>query len=186
MIYFASDPHFAHNKEFLYGPRGFTNIEEHDEALIGNWNSIINDDDVVYVLGDIMLKDNDAGLECWNQLRGQKKVIWGNHDSIVKQELIAASPNTEILGYATVIKAVSHNFYLSHYPTLTSGFYGEDHRIQNKIINLCGHTHTKDRFIDMDKGIIYHCEFDCHGNSPVSIEEVISDITDHTARRFQE
>ena len=176
MIYFASDPHFAHNKEFLYGPRGFTSIAEHDSCLIRNWNSIINDDDVVYVLGDIMLKDNDAGLECWNQLRGQKKVIWGNHDSILKQELIADSPNTEILGYATVIRAESHNFYLSHYPT----------RIQNKIINLCGHTHTKDRFIDMDKGIIYHCEFDCHGNFPVSIEEVISDITDHTARRFQE
>ena len=186
MIYFTADPHFAHDKDFLYGPRGFTNIADHDACLIRNWNSIVNDDDVVYVLGDIMLKDNEAGIECWNQLRGMKKVIWGNHDSTTKQELIAACPNTEVLGYATVIKAESHNFFLSHYPTLTAGFYGEDHRIQNKLINLCGHTHTKDRFIDMDKGIIYHCEFDCHGNFPVSIEEVISDIEDHTAGRFQE
>ena len=37
-IWFTSDLHFCHDKEFLYKPRGFNSIEEHDTAIIQNWN----------------------------------------------------------------------------------------------------------------------------------------------------
>ena len=36
MIYLTSDTHFCHNKDFLYEPRGFQSIEEHDEAIVKN------------------------------------------------------------------------------------------------------------------------------------------------------
>ena len=36
MIYFTSDTHFCHDKEFLYKPRGFSSIEEHDKTVVEN------------------------------------------------------------------------------------------------------------------------------------------------------
>lgn len=35
-IWFTSDLHFGHNKSFLYEPRGFNSIEEHDATIIKN------------------------------------------------------------------------------------------------------------------------------------------------------
>ena len=37
-IFVTSDLHFGHDRGFLYEPRGFSNIEDHDEAVIANWN----------------------------------------------------------------------------------------------------------------------------------------------------
>ncbi|MCR4689564.1 MAG: metallophosphoesterase family protein [Saccharofermentans sp.] len=175
MIYITSDLHFGHDKEFMYSPRGFKDIEEADNAIVNNWNSIVTDEDDVYVLGDVMLNDDENGIRHWNQLKGNKHLIIGNHDSDVRIKLLKECPDTEVLGHASVIKYDGFSFYLSHYPTITSSFeYNK--RLKLGLINLCGHTHAKDRFIDEAKGRIYHCELDCHGNKPVSIEEIISDL----------
>ena len=34
MIYFTSDLHFNHNKDFIYQARGFENIEEHNKTIV--------------------------------------------------------------------------------------------------------------------------------------------------------
>lgn len=175
MIFVTSDLHFGHDKEFMYVPRGFSNIQEADSAVVGNWNSVVSDEDDVYVLGDIMLNDNENGCRLWNQLKGNKFVIIGNHDSAVRIELLKTCPNTTVLGYADIIKYDGFTFYLSHYPTITSSFE-RDKRLKIGEINLCGHTHTKDRFVDIGKGRIYHCELDAHDNRPVAITEIISDL----------
>lgn len=57
MIYLTSDLHFCHDKDFIYGARGFDSVDDMNAAIIENWNALINDDDEVYVLGDLMLKD---------------------------------------------------------------------------------------------------------------------------------
>lgn len=175
MIFVTSDLHFGHDREFMYGPRGFGSIEESDTTIVGNWNSVVSDDDVVYVLGDIMLNDNEKGLAYWNQLKGKKFMLIGNHDSAVRVELLKECPNTQVLGYADVLQYDGFHFYLSHYPTITSSF--EYHRrLKIGLINLCGHTHTKDRFLDAEKGRIYHCELDAHDIKPVAITEIIDDL----------
>ena len=45
MIYFTSDCHFSHDKEFLWGPRGFKNQWEMNEKIIENWYNIFHPDD---------------------------------------------------------------------------------------------------------------------------------------------
>lgn len=75
MIYLTSDTHFCHNKDFLYKPRGFNSIQEHDEQIIKNWNEIITDEDEIYILGDLILNDNEYGLKCLKQLKGKIHVI---------------------------------------------------------------------------------------------------------------
>ncbi|SCW42623.1 Calcineurin-like phosphoesterase superfamily protein [Ruminococcaceae bacterium YRB3002] len=175
MIYFTSDMHFGHNRDFIYKARGFENIAEHDQALIANWNDIVDDRDTVYVLGDIMLKDNVNGRKCWNQLKGIKKIVWGNHDSQPRRAVLSDCFNTEVLGDAATVRIKGHTYYLSHYPSLT-GNYDQDKARGKIVFNLCGHTHTTDRFSDIDKGPIYHVELDCHDLKPVSIDEIIADF----------
>lgn len=174
MIYFTSDLHFCHDKDFILGPRGFTSSDEMNAAIIRNWNSIVAPGDEVYVLGDLMLRDNEEGLRCWDQLRGTKHVILGNHDSDQRIGLYKKCSNTIIEGYAMKLKINGYTFFLSHYPTLI--YEPEEKPLRNSVINLCGHVHTKDRFLDMDKGLIYHVELEAHDNMPVSVDEILEDI----------
>jgi len=182
MIYFTSDLHFGHDRPFIYKPRGFDNVEAMECGLIDRWNELINDEDEVYVLGDLMLVNISHGVECWNKLRGKKNIILGNHDSAARIKIYSELPDTYILGYAMPFKYKDYHFYLSHYPALTSNCDVDD-PLKTQIINLCGHTHTKDRFSDMDKGLIYHVELDAHDNKPVSIDRIIEDIKGRMEKR---
>ena len=175
-IWVSSDCHFCHDKDFLFKPRGFDNVFDMNEAIIKNWNSLVNYDDTVYLLGDIMLNDNFEGINCLRRLNGNIKIIFGNHDTDTRKDLYKELYNVEVLGYATMIKAKGYTFYLSHYPTLTSN-HDEDKPLKRQVINLCGHSHTTDPFADFDKGLIYHCELDAHNIAPVSIEQIITDIS---------
>ena len=61
-IFLTSDTHFGHDRDFIYEPRGFLSVKESDEEIIRRWNSIVRPDDIVYLLGDVMLNDNDNGI----------------------------------------------------------------------------------------------------------------------------
>ena len=47
-IYLTSDLHLGHDKDFIYKPRGFNSVDEANESIISNWNSIINEDDLKF------------------------------------------------------------------------------------------------------------------------------------------
>ena len=38
-IWFTSDLHFGHEKEFLYSPRGYNNNEEMMQDIVCKWNN---------------------------------------------------------------------------------------------------------------------------------------------------
>lgn len=174
MIYFTSDLHFGHDREFIWGPRGFKSSWDHDETIIKNWNNLITEEDDVYILGDLMLGDNAAGIEKLARLRGKLHIIWGNHDTEPRKQLYEKLHNVvEVLGYAATIKYNGYTFYLSHFPTMTANQNQFD-----KIINLCGHYHTKSCFVDWDNFQlpIFHCELDAHKNKPISFEDILIKI----------
>lgn len=175
MVWFTSDLHLGHNKPFLYEPRGFKNIQEHDNAIIENWNKIIRPNDKVYVLGDLMLNDNEAGIEKIKQLKGQIYVVRGNHDSEVRVNLYNNCNNIIKVTEGQFLRYGKYHFYLSHYPTLCSNFDNEK-PLKTRMISLCGHSHSQDAFANWDKGLIYHVELDAHNNFPVSIDSIIKDI----------
>lgn len=179
-IWFCSDLHFGHSRPFLYEPRGFDNISSHDRAIIDNWNSVINWNDNIYILGDLMLNDDDHGLSCIKQLNGNIHIIRGNHDSAKRMELYQDLWNVVEVCEGKYFRYKKYHFYLSHYPCLTSN-HDDDKPLKARMISLCGHTHTKDKFQDWDKGTIYHCELDAHNMFPVDIETIIEDLK----RRFQ-
>lgn len=169
-IFFTSDLHFGHNKEFLYTPRGFDNIFIHDATIISNWNDAVGKDDIVYILGDLMLRNNDYGMWCIEQLNGHKQVILGNHDSYTRQMLYSHAPFIESIAWADTLRIGKYDFFLCHYPTLTDNF--DRYRKQ---FNLHGHTHSKDKFQFINH-CCYNVALDAHDNKPVEIEEIIHDL----------
>lgn len=173
MIYFTSDLHFGHDKEFIYKPRGFNSIEDHDNTIIENWNNIVTEDDDVYVLGDLMLGDKEYGLNCLKRLRGKIHIVVGNHDTTNKIDLYATKLNNVVeIKPIIILKYNKYKFYLSHYPTITSNL--EKDSLKDCLINLYGHTHQTTKFYN-EMPFMYNVGLDCHQNKPISIDEIISD-----------
>ena len=176
-IWVSSDTHFCHDREFIWGPRGFNSVHEMNEAIIKNWNSVVSWDDEVYLLGDIMLNNDAEGIRCLNRLAGKIYILTGNHDTTNRvQQYVNIRPTILHLGLAYILKYEGYHFYLSHYPTLVGNYDDSDKPLNKRLISLCGHTHTKDPFHDWDKGIIYHCELDAHNCYPIAIDEIINNI----------
>ena len=80
-IYLTSDLHLGHDREFIWKARGFNSIQEMNEAYVERWNSVVDNEDDVYVLGDLMLGNNDIGMNYLNQLNGNIHIVLGNHDT---------------------------------------------------------------------------------------------------------
>lgn len=174
-IWICSDTHFGHQRDFLWGPRGFKNIYEHDRQIIENWNSVVGVEDEVYHLGDVMLNDNEYGLSCLKQLKGKIHIIQGNHDTGSRLELYPQCWNVVEVCAAKYLRVGNQYYFLCHYPTLTSNL-DNNKPLKARVINLCGHTHTKDRWCDWNKGVIYHCELDAHNNFPVEVSQIREEI----------
>ena len=63
-VFVTSDFHFCHDKEFIWKTRGYSSVEEMNEIQIEKFNSLVQPDDTVYILGDLMLGNNDEGIKC--------------------------------------------------------------------------------------------------------------------------
>jgi calcineurin-like phosphoesterase family protein len=169
-IYLTSDTHFGHDREFLWGPRGFKSIEEHDETIIANWNAVVGPEDDVYVLGDLMLGDNQYGLECLRRLNGHLHIIFGNHDTPTRLKLYAELPNVTIEGWATMVHYRKYHFYMSHFPTNTANLEAES--LHQCTLNIAGHTHSKNEFRE-DVPMYFNAAADANNNTPVLLDDVI-------------
>ena len=185
MIYFTSDLHLNHNKDFLYNPRGFDNVWDMNRTIVENWNATVNADDDVYVLGDLMLGGNtEDSLSLIKSLKGNIHIILGNHDTDNRIGEYNKLYNVVSINFAERLRYDGYTFFLCHFPVLCSNV--NDKGLKHRTICLCGHTHTKDRFIDMNKGYIYHVELDAHDMTPVSIDEIIKDLTNFKFVKFTE
>lgn len=80
-VWFTSDLHFWHKNICKYCNRPFETMEEMNQALIDNWNSVVKEDDTVFVLGDMGFCGYDKLEPLMSQLNGKKYLIQGNHDS---------------------------------------------------------------------------------------------------------
>lgn len=174
-IFFTSDLHFNHDREFVYGPRGFKSIEEMNETLIKNWNETVTNTDDIYVLGDFFLgTDYDYIDEVLNKLNGHIHLVVGNHDTPSKITWYTNWNSIVEIVDALRIKYKKREFFLCHYPVLTAGLEQDPNRA---VINLFGHTHSKDKFYE-DRPYMYNVAVDANDNKPVEIEEILTAFND--------
>lgn len=80
-VWFTSDLHFWHKNICKYCNRPFESIEAMNEALIENWNKVVKDDDVVFILGDLGFCGYEKLEPLMKKLKGKKYLVQGNHDS---------------------------------------------------------------------------------------------------------
>lgn len=80
-LFLTSDTHFGHKNilGFEPGRAHFASIEEHDQALVDNWNRVVGKNDEVWDLGDVVWKKRD--LPILGRLHGRKHLVMGNHDN---------------------------------------------------------------------------------------------------------
>jgi len=174
MIYFTADTHFHHTNIIKMGDRPFENIEEMNEALIDNWNSIVHKSDKIYILGDFLFRAKATRAnEILRRLKGVKHLIKGNHDEYIKKPDFDLSLFEWIKDYE-VISYKDARFILFHYPILEWEHY---HR---KSAHLYGHVHkntshirseTPDKFAMMSERAI-NVGVEMNNYRPVSAEEI--------------
>ena len=109
MIWLCSDWHFGHSKGFIYEPRGFNSIEEMNETIVRRHNFLVIHEDDVYVLGDLMLNDNEKGIELIKQMNGKLHIAIGNHDTVSRIELYKTLPNVVDIQYVYTFKYKKYN-----------------------------------------------------------------------------
>jgi len=130
-ILYISDLHFGHKNILTYDERPFYTVSEMDNTLIRNWNEVVKDKDVVYILGDVSWYDSEKTRDILRQLNGRKRLIIGNHDSVSAK---LTDCFEEIAPYAEIIDG-NAKVILSHYPIM---FWNGQHRHS---IHLYGHVH---------------------------------------------
>lgn len=173
-IWFTSDTHFGHDREFIWGPRGFKNVWDMNKAIVSNWNSVVGPEDDVYHLGDVMLGQNEVGLSYLKQLKGYIHIIRGNHDTDARWDSYIDCYNVVEICNAKYLKIYKQNFFLCHYPTMTSNLE-KTAALKEHLLCLYGHTHQQNNFYN-GLPFCYHVGVDSHNCTPVSLEQVLADI----------
>ena len=89
--YLIADTHFGHANVIGYTGRPFRDVSHMDLSLIWNWNETVQNEDLVYVLGDFTLsRRTDIISHLLQRLNGRKILVMGNHDTRKPRDYIAA------------------------------------------------------------------------------------------------
>lgn len=132
---YISDMHLGHANVIKFDNRPFSSVEEMDEELIRRWNEAVTPQDTVYILGDMIWKNEARWPEILRQLKGNKVLTPGNHD--LKRYSGKISKYFQDIRDIKTIKDGEYKVVMSHYPILFyPGSYAEN------TIMLCGHVHT--------------------------------------------
>ena len=164
-VFFVSDTHFWHTNIIKYCNRPFDTVEEMNEKLISNWNSVVNKDDTVFHLGDFAFCGPTKAKVILEQLNGNIILVRGNHDYDSVLKLFNKVYDQ------LIIKIGEELIYLNHYPFLTyAGAYREN------VYQLFGHLHLSNKVEiknQLPLGIKqYDVGVDLNNYTPISWKEV--------------
>lgn len=84
--FFTSDTHFYHENIIEYCNRPFKNVQEMNDKMVENWNSIVGQDDLVYHLGDYCFGSEEKIREINSRLNGHIILVSGNHDQKILKD----------------------------------------------------------------------------------------------------
>jgi calcineurin-like phosphoesterase family protein len=134
-IFVVSDTHFGHENILKFRDsntneliRNFSDVHDMNEYMVQRWNSVVNDDDIVYHLGDVYF---GHGHEVLGRLKGRKRLLLGNHDNGKCQKLQKYFQKIEMWRMFP-----EYNCLLTHVPVHESSLY----KVQ---YNLHGHIHQQ-------------------------------------------
>ena len=173
-IFFTSDTHFGHRNIIDHCHRPFSSVEEMNEAIICNWNQVVERDVLVFHLGDFGV----GGAEEWNEwlgrLNGRICLVMGNHDLWTVRK---GYDRFESISMQMLIEVGKQKIFLCHYPFLC--YSGAN----KKVWQLFGHVHTNPVQSEQGNsfsGKLYPTQYDVgmdnNGFAPMSFVQVRSII----------
>lgn len=134
MNYYTSDLHFGHTNIIKFCNRPWANANEMDQDLIEKWNTRIEEDDHVYILGDFCF-NKSRFVELLGKLKGFKHFVLGNHDP---KGITHATKHLKNVCYHELVHTVKDEgkkIVLCHYPIREwNGYY-------HNTVHFHGHTH---------------------------------------------
>lgn len=183
-LWFTADLHLGHGNIIKYCRRPFLDpvgaerarhdprggwkvpaetVRRHDEALIEAINERVDDDDVLWIVGDFSLAPHEVARGYRERIRCREvNLVRGNHDPASYDTLFSRVIDQGM------VKHLGKKIWLNHYPMRTwdKAYHGAWH--------LFGHVHGRlrdedaanPRLLAMDVGV------DACGYRPVSFEEV--------------
>lgn len=130
---YIADWHYGHANCIRFDNRPFNNVDEMNQELIRRWNSAVQPDDTVYILGDFFWVKTSEAITVLKRLAGNKVLVKGNHDRCKDDAFRKCF--VEIKEYME-IKDNGRDVVLCHYPIpcFKNHFYDWFH--------LYGHVHT--------------------------------------------
>lgn len=115
-LFFTSDTHFWHSNIIKYCNRPFMDIEEMNEEIIKRWNDKIENDDLVFHLGDFAFCGPSQYKILLERLNGKITLVLGNHDWRNIKEGYMSKFNG--IYQQLRIKVDDQRIYLNHFPFL--------------------------------------------------------------------
>jgi calcineurin-like phosphoesterase family protein len=109
--------------------RGFASVEEHDEHIITQWNSVVHKRDTTYILGDVTMEKAEQ-YALLDRLNGAKRVVLGNHD--LPKHVPKLLEHVQSVSGMEKYKGI----FLTHCPIHTMEL---EHRVSR---NIHGHIHN--------------------------------------------
>lgn len=201
-IWFTSDTHWNHKNivrgvtSWEFDPkkdagvqklRDFDTLEEHNEALIANFNSLIKEGDILYHLGDWSFGGHESIKRFRDRLNCKTiHLIFGNHDQHIEP---IDSPYRACFNSTQYVKQISIKI-----DSMTSGRYGKTtffmshyaHRVWNQshhgVIHLYGHSHGSLPGLgrSMDVGVDTNNLFPYHLDEIVAhMKNIPIEVVDH-------
>lgn len=171
-VFFTADTHYHHSN--IAGPsisvwkegfRDFDSVEQMDNILAFNINSLVKENDILFHLGDFAW--GERNVEWFRELIYCKNIylILGNHDKEIRRKNKLRSLFTEVYDFGTEVMINNVRFVLCHYSMRV--WNGSHH---NTSICLFGHSHGKLPGIgkSMDVGV------DTNNFYPYSYDDIIN------------
>lgn len=163
-VYWLSDTHLNHNRDFVYGARGFNSSQEHTDFVINKINEIVRPNDILMHAGDFCLNTEEKGLNsllarihCQNIY-----MTWGNHNNplwkiyqnevanffrSMDDDFTATQPKPDVeiypfryknilfLGNYVELTVDGQYFVMCHYPIHVWNYVKDGCKM------ICGHSH---------------------------------------------
>lgn len=160
-IWIVSDTHFYHQNIIKYCNRPFDDAAQMNDYMVTMWNETVKDGDKVYHLGDVYMGNNEGNAErLLSSLKGQKRLILGNHDNGKDQILQRVFKKIDVWRMFP-----EFGLLLTHVPVHESSL---DRGMGVEMINVHGHIHDK------QSPTVNHCNVSVEmiGYKPINIEEL--------------
>ena len=116
-LYFSSDLHFSHKNILKFNSETRRGVDHYEmnELLIEGWNKTVNNEDHVFLLGDVSFAKEAETWDLLHRLNGKIHLIRGNHDHNILKSSPLKCQFVEVLDYKEII-VDGIKVCMMHYP----------------------------------------------------------------------